>query len=113
MTKPTDKQRQLMAELKPVERLVSSNWFTKKPRKNIIRIPRAFYDDHVGCRDLPAPPIVRETSRHYWIDTNHPDCAELINDAEFYINPYVIGGMDGDTTHIGARAMLRAIEKAA
>jgi len=75
----------------------------------LTRIPKAFYDDHVGCRDLPAPTILKENSRHYWIDRDHPDCAELISDAEFYDNIHVIRNMDGDTTHIGARALLRAL----
>lgn len=53
----------------------------------IIRIPRSFYDDHLD-RDLPAPPPVRETKRHVWIETTHPDMEELVNDAEFYADPW-------------------------
>lgn len=52
-----------------------------------VRIPRRFYEDHVD-RDLPAPPIVRATVRHYFIDATHPDAAELLSDARFYASEY-------------------------
>jgi hypothetical protein len=73
----------------------------------LIRIPKIFYDDHVG-RECPAPPILRETNRHYWIDTTHADYAELINDAEFYED---IQGFDKDAYCFcyAARAMLKAV----
>ena len=50
----------------------------------IIRIPKAFYIDHTVQRELPAPPILKETSRHYYIDADHPDASELRDDADFY-----------------------------
>lgn len=34
--------------------------------KNIIRIPKVYYDDHIQC-ECEAPPIVRETKSHYFI----------------------------------------------
>lgn len=48
-----------------------------------VRIPRGFYDDHLD-RDLDAPPVLKTTSRGYVIDADHPDMAELRNDAEHY-----------------------------
>ena len=47
----------------------------------LIRIPKRFYDDHVD-RDLPAPEIVRETKRHYFIDANSEHLDELLSSAE-------------------------------
>lgn len=44
------------------------------------KIPKAFYNDHAS-RDLPAPPIIRETARHYVIDADHADAPELLDDA--------------------------------
>lgn len=74
---------------------------------DIVRIPRAFYDDH-NERDLPAPDPVRETTRHVWIDPADPDFQELVDDAEFYADP------DGPdlVPHLkrAAKAMLRSIE---
>ena len=60
----------------------------------LIKIPQRFYDDHVE-RDLPAPDVVRETSRHYWIDAESEHLQELLNDAEFYAShidmPHLFG----------------------
>jgi hypothetical protein len=61
-----------------------------------IRIPKAFYDDHVKGRDLPAPPVLRATSRHYWIDMDHEDMGEFVNDAEFYVDMMKGPGFDAD-----------------
>jgi hypothetical protein len=48
-----------------------------------IKIPKRFYDDHCE-RDLPAPDVVRETNRHYWIDAESEHLAELLSDADSY-----------------------------
>jgi hypothetical protein len=53
----------------------------------VIKIPQGFYDDHTIGRDLPAPPILHQTARHYWIDRDHPAFTELVKDAEFYVDP--------------------------
>ena len=42
-----------------------------------IKITKLFYDDHVD-RDLPAPAIVRETKRHYFIDANSEHLDDLL-----------------------------------
>jgi len=55
----------------------------------IIQIPKGFYIDHFD-RDLPAPPVIKETTRHYFIDTtddNEEDFKELCSDTEFYCTP--------------------------
>ena len=52
--------------------------------QDTVRIPKLFYDDHTEGRDLPAPPVVKETKRHYWIPSEHPDIGELLDDALFY-----------------------------
>jgi len=52
-----------------------------------IKITKCFYQDHVE-RDLPAPAIVRETKRHYFIDANSEHLDELLADAEFYADPF-------------------------
>jgi hypothetical protein len=50
----------------------------------MIRITKRFYDDH-SARDLEAPPVIRETKTHYYIDETHPDMSELISDAKYYV----------------------------
>jgi len=52
-----------------------------------IKITKCFYQDHVE-RDLPAPAIVRETKRHYFIDANSEHLDELLADAAFYADPW-------------------------
>lgn len=52
-----------------------------------IKITKCFYQDHVE-RDLPAPAIVRETKRHYFIDANSEHLSELLSDAEYYADPF-------------------------
>jgi len=71
-----------------------------------IRIPKVFYDDHYE-RGLPAPPVVRETKRHYFIETvGTPALRELMSDAELYAR----GGYDW--CYVGAaRSLLKAIRK--
>ncbi len=50
----------------------------------LIRIPKKFYDDHIG-RDCEAPPVVKETKRHYYIDSAPCDAMEdLYSDALHY-----------------------------
>ncbi|KKN48349.1 hypothetical protein LCGC14_0653840 [marine sediment metagenome] len=74
----------------------------------IIRIPQRFYNDHVD-RDLPAPDIVKATRRHYWINTNHPHFAELMNDANHYGESPL--GWDSETWKTygrAARALINA-----
>lgn len=71
------------------------------------RIPRTFYDDHVLGRDLPAPPIIKEDRRHYWIDTLDANMAELIDDARFYADP---DGPEGTWIKRAAVALLSALE---
>lgn len=78
----------------------------------LIRIPKVFYDDHTSGRDLPAPPIVRETKRHYFIESEHPDIGELEDDANHYSDVttwgdgIVLGGLERS-----ARATLHAIRQ--
>jgi len=55
--------------------------------RKAIAIPRRFYDDHVE-RDLPAPPIIKDTRRGYIIDGDSEHLDELLNDARFYADPY-------------------------
>lgn len=80
------------------------------PVTTVIRIPTRFYDDHVDVGDLPAPPVLRATSRHYWIDLDHPDARELIDDAEFYLDSH---GPDLAPAGVvsGARGLLNAIRR--
>lgn len=67
------------------------------------RIPTAFYDDHTQ-RDLPAPPVMWKTTRHYVIDADHPDASELLEDAEFYSDvDGPIGGQNAHPSYLGLR----------
>lgn len=52
-----------------------------------IRITKMFYFDHVE-RDLPAPPIVKETKSHIWIDATDTRLNELWADASFYADSH-------------------------
>jgi len=52
-----------------------------------IKITKMFYLDHVG-RDLPAPPIVKETKSHIWIDAASEHLNELWSDASFYADSH-------------------------
>lgn len=71
----------------------------------LVRIPKAFYDDHASGRDMPAPPIVRETKQHYWIDSTHEHFAELMSDARHYAGD----GTDADRWVINAaKALMKA-----
>jgi len=78
-----------------------------------IRIPRKFYDDHEE-RGLPAPAVLKATSRHYWIDALSRDLDELLSDARYYaeaIDFYPGSGMEYLSGLVAsARATVRAIE---
>ena len=79
----------------------------------LIRIPKTFYQDHVD-RDLPAPPIVRETKRHYWIDATSEHLEELLSDASHHGDPACFDFEVGTylaALILSARATERAIEK--
>ena len=54
---------------------------------DLIRVPKVFYDDHTQNLSLEAPPVVRETKRHYWIDASSEHLAELLSNASFYADP--------------------------
>ena len=80
---------------------------------SIRKIPKVFYDDHVA-RDLPSPTILHETKRHYWIDRDHPDTPELLNDARHYSDCAGFGwnmGSQGLGLQQSARATVNAISK--
>lgn len=75
-----------------------------------VRIPRAFYDDHVW-RDLPAPPIVRATARHYWIERDHPALPELLSDARHHVSEAMYFDPPRPDLASSARATARALEE--
>ena len=80
--------------------------------KDLIKIPRAFYDDHRD-RDLESPKIVKETNRNYWINADDPDISELKDDAQYYYDLWC-EGLWGDQYLFGlcmsAKATLKALE---
>jgi hypothetical protein len=83
----------------------------------LVRIPKVFYDDHTSGRELPAPPVAVDGTRHYWIDANHADASELLEDAEFYADPAgPIAGNNAEPSYLGlassARATVRALRNA-
>jgi len=78
-----------------------------------IRITKLFYQDHVE-RDLPAPPILKQTNRHIWIDASSKYLNDLMSDASFYADPASYEAEFG--SHLSAlvrsaRATQNAIEK--
>ena len=81
--------------------------------KEVIKITKRFYQDHVE-RDLPAPPIVKQSNRHIWIDASSEYLKDLMSDASFYADPASYDAEFG--SHLSAlvrsaRATLNAIEK--
>ena len=76
-----------------------------------IRIPKVFYDDHYE-RCLPAPPVVRETKRHYFIEAvDTPALRELVSDADYYSMTLGLC-RDYHGLSYSARATFKAIRKA-
>lgn len=74
--------------------------------KDLIRIPRTFFIDHVE-RDLPTPLAVRETSSHFYIRRDDPNLPELVSDAEHYVDGVDAAG----SLPRAARALLLAIRQ--
>lgn len=78
------------------------------PRPDLVRIPARFYEDHES-RDLPTPVALIRTRRHVWIDPADPAVPELLNDAQYYVDP---AGPDAEGLaglKASARATLRAL----
>lgn len=66
--------------------------------KNLIQLPRKFYDDHAE-RDLPTPVAVRKNSKSVWVDSSDANLPELIDDAEYYANKDIRDGFSSDCRH--------------
>jgi hypothetical protein len=73
-----------------------------------LRLPRRFFYDHAE-RDLPTPVVIRKTKSHVFVDGHDPAIGELINDAEYYANPY--GPNGGEGLKKSAIATILAYEK--
>ena len=76
------------------------------------RIPKVFYDDHVSVLCLPAPCLVKQTKRHYWISKEEtPELKELRANATWYVEMGAMGGfVDGYNGLVAsARATLKVI----
>ena len=83
---------------------------------DLIRVPKKFYDDHTVNLSLEAPPVVRETQRHYWIDASSEHLAELLSNASFYADPRCFDAKSSPEPGLfglvaSARATEEAIEK--
>lgn len=75
----------------------------------LVRIPKVFYDDHVG-RELPAPKILRVLARQYEIDADSSEAQELLEDAEHYSDVTTWGnGIEYGGIERSARATARII----
>ena len=53
---------------------------------DLIKITKMFYEDHMD-RDLSAPPVIKETTRHIFIDGSSEHLGELLSDASYYADP--------------------------
>tara|TARA_R100001086_G_scaffold221416_1_gene138547 strand:+ start:2252 stop:2521 length:270 start_codon:yes stop_codon:yes gene_type:complete len=78
-----------------------------------IKITKTFYEDHI-MRDLPAPPVVKKTKSHIWIDATSEHLSELLDDADYYADPESYGRAEFGS-HLAAliksaKATKRAIE---
>jgi hypothetical protein len=71
----------------------------------LVRIPKVFYDDHTDGRELPAPPVLSETKRHYIIDADTEEAAELLDDARHYSG---VVDWAGDRDYLGLQSSARA-----
>ena len=49
----------------------------------LVKLPKHFFDDYAE-RDLETPVVVKETARHYQVDTDDPALIHLYQDAEMY-----------------------------
>lgn len=74
----------------------------------MIRLPKLFFDDHWE-RELPTPVIIKETARHYFVSADDPAIPELLDDAEYYTDPY---GPDAPWLKRSALATANAIRSA-
>ena len=78
-----------------------------------IKITKTFFQDHV-IRDLPAPPVIKETKSHIWIDATSVHLSDLLSDADFYADPHSYGDADFGSSLSAlvksAKATKRAIE---
>lgn len=79
-------------------------------RMKLLRIPRAFYDDHVG-RELPTPEAVRENSRFVYIRSDDTNLDELINDASYYAHPHGPDDEGARWVVAAAKRLLKAIQE--
>ena len=52
-----------------------------------VKITKKFYEDHV-MRDLPAPPVIKQTKSHIWIDATSEHLSELLAGADYYADPW-------------------------
>ena len=78
-----------------------------------VKITKKFYEDHI-MRDLPAPPVVKKTKSHIWIDATSEHLSELLDDADYYADPESYGRAEFGS-HLAAliksaKATKRAIE---
>jgi hypothetical protein len=61
----------------------------------MIRIPKLFYRYYLQ-RNMPAPVVLKETSRNYWIDPNSEHLPQLLADAYLHATRiHSIGGERG------------------
>ena len=49
-----------------------------------VQLPKTFYDDHVARMLLPAGVVVKETKRHYHVELDPAEFAELLSDSTHY-----------------------------
>ena len=79
-----------------------------KPVAAVIKLPPKFWLDHAE-RDLPTPEDVGNAKSYVLVRADDPALPELLNDAEFYADPFGpdaewLGGLKAS-----ARATIRAI----
>jgi len=97
----------------PVES-IDENPTEGRRASNLIRLPRAFYDDHRDRGGLPTPEAVRESPRFVWVRRDDPDLPELVSDAEYYAWKGWRGEDYEEMAKWGrkAKALLRALKAA-
>ena len=80
--------------------------------KNLIKLPRKFYDDHAE-RDLSTPAAIRSNSKSVWVSIDDLNIDELISDAEHYANKDIRLGFSPDCRHwcYAAERLLAAYRK--
>jgi hypothetical protein len=71
--------------------MTSSDQKISEDAMKLIKVPRAFHDDHLSrsddSEDAPATDPVRYTKAHVYLRADDPGIPDLLDDARHYADP--------------------------